>query len=309
MRHHAGGSNTSFTLEPLGRTAPAGGSWRERLPVPSIEGMSPSPIAAFVASRGRPSLQIGDAHRAGRRGGALGRQRTNGRLAAGLPEKFDGLLGRIRVAPHLREGYLVRAFGGDPEVAQAHLANTTERRSGHESSRARQSRLVQDDGNRQARALGGHEAHERGGEPVGASSCRSRGPPSARSRSCPRPGNPGSHASTPVPSPSVTATIISATVRATLGGTASRRTCGTPSRTTAPVPSVTRLRSTGSSKRPPLAIADHRHRHLHRGHADALAEGRVRRLDLDPGSLRARAARRPPRLATASPSAPRSRTA
>src|SRR5262249_18045928 len=53
---HVGGSKYSFTVEPLGNTVPAGGSWRESRPVPSTVGLRPSPIAALTASRaGKPA--------------------------------------------------------------------------------------------------------------------------------------------------------------------------------------------------------------------------------------------------------------
>src|SRR5262249_34112570 len=52
---HDAGSKTSLTVDPLGRPVPAGGSWRERRPVPSTVGVRPSPMAVFTASRwGKP---------------------------------------------------------------------------------------------------------------------------------------------------------------------------------------------------------------------------------------------------------------
>ena len=54
---------------------------------------------------------------------------------------------------------------------------------------------------------------------------------------------------------SVTAMSISATIRASRGCSTSRRTCDVPSRTVSPRASVTLRTRTGSSSRPPFAIA------------------------------------------------------
>src|SRR5262249_34384537 len=49
-RGHVGGSKMSFTAPPFGSTVPAGGSWWERRPVPSMVGKRPRPIAVLTAS-------------------------------------------------------------------------------------------------------------------------------------------------------------------------------------------------------------------------------------------------------------------